>query len=132
MDYELFIVRVFVTDWDRALRFYTETLGIPTAYRSDEMGWAQLETGEAQLALERVAPDDAEGRSLVGRFLGVTLQVSDIEATHATLVERGVDFLEPPAKQPWGGTIAHLRDPDGNVLTLLGSPAASEQEGTAP
>ena len=121
MDYKLSTVRVFVTDWDRALRFYTETLGIATVFRSDEMGWAQLATGEAELALERVDPDDDEARDLVGRLVGLSLQVADIEATYKTLIERGVEFQAPPEKQPWGGVLAHLRDPDGNVITLLGS-----------
>jgi hypothetical protein len=31
---------------------------------------------------------------------------------------RGVDFVGPPEKQPWGGVLAHLRDPDGDILTL--------------
>ena len=122
MDYKLFAVRVFVSDWDRAVRFYTETLGIPTTFESEEMGWAQLATGEGQLALERLAPDDAEAPELIGRYVGVSLEVADIEATYKTLVERGVEFLAPPETQPWGGVLAHLRDPDGNVITLLGSP----------
>ncbi len=120
MDYKLFAVRVWVTDWDRALRFYTETLGIPTTFRGDDMGWAQLATGEGQLALERVEPGDKESEALVGRYVGVSLQVEDIHATHKTLVDRGVEFTTPPTKQPWGGVLAHLKDPDGNVLTLLG------------
>jgi hypothetical protein len=33
---------------------------------------------------------------------------------------RGVEFLSPPERQPSNGTLAHLRDPDGNILTLLG------------
>ncbi len=119
--YRLDLVRVFVTDWARAIRFYTETLGMPTTFRSDEMGWAQLATGEGQLALERADPKDPEGRELVGRFVGVSLQVSDIWTTHRVLLARGVEFVAPPEKQPWGGVLAHLRDPDGNVLTLLGS-----------
>jgi predicted enzyme related to lactoylglutathione lyase len=121
MEYRLFAVRVFVTDWERAVHFYTETLGIPTTYRNDDMGWAQLATGRGQLALERVTPDDEETRDLVGRFVGVSLEVPDIELTYKTLVERGVEFLAPPEKQPWGGMLAHLRDPDNNVITLLGS-----------
>ncbi|MCG8592358.1 MAG: VOC family protein [Proteobacteria bacterium] len=121
MDYKLFAIRVFVRDWERAVRFYTETLGMPLAYRSDELGWAQLATGECQLALERAAPDDEESQALVGRFVGVSLQVSDIQATVATLQERGVEFAGLPEAQEWGGVLAHLRDPDGNVLTLLGS-----------
>lgn len=122
-EFTLRVVRVFVTDWERAVRFYTQTLGIPASFRSDEMGWAQLATGEGELALELARPDDAEARDLVGRFLGVSLQVPDLDATYARLVERGVEFLEPPARQAWGGVLAHLRDPDGNVVTLLGPPA---------
>jgi predicted enzyme related to lactoylglutathione lyase len=121
MGYKLFAVRIFVTDWDRAIRFYTETLGMRATYRNDEIGWAQMATGEGQLALERVDPSDQESKALVGRFVGVSLQVPDIPATYKILVERGVEFVAPPEKQPWGGVLAHLRDPDGNVLTLLGS-----------
>lgn len=121
MDYELCAVRVFVSDWERAIRFYTETLEMPAAFRSDEMGWAQLATGRARLALERVDPDDAEARDLVGRFVGVSLEVADIHDAYARLTERGVAFESPPEKQPWGGVLAHLKDPDGNVRTLLGA-----------
>jgi predicted enzyme related to lactoylglutathione lyase len=120
VEYKLFAVRVFVTDWDRAIRFYSETLGMPVAFRSDEIGWAQMATGEGQLALERVDPSDQEGQALIRRFVGVSLQVSDILMTYQTLAERGVEFLAPPEKQSWGGMLAHLRDPDGNILTLLG------------
>ena len=122
MDYKLFVVRIFVRDWERAIRFYTETLGIPTTFRGDDMGWAQLATGEANLALERVNPDSEE-QDLVGRFVGVSLTVDDIHKTYETLKERGVEFTGPPAKMEWGGTLAHFKDPDGNVLTLLDSPS---------
>jgi len=120
MGFELAVVRIFVSDWERALRFYTETLGIPASYRSDEYGWAELDTGSARLALERVAPDDAEGRSLTGRFIGVSLRVDDVDATYVALSKRGVEFPGIPREQPWGGILAHLRDPDGNILTLVG------------
>lgn len=121
MEFKLYAVRVFVSDWERALAFYTETLGIPTAFASAEMGWAELDTGEGKLAIERAT--DAEGLELAGRFVGVSLAVDDIDATYQTLRARGVEFLAPPGKQPWGGVLAHFKDPDGNVLTLLGAPS---------
>ena len=121
MNYTLNAVRVFVTDWERSLEFYSKTLGMPVSLATPEIGWAELDTGEAHLALERVDPKDKEAVALVGRFVSVSLQVDDIQDLYETLVSRGVDFVEPPEKQPWGGTLAHFRDPDGNVLTLLGS-----------
>jgi predicted enzyme related to lactoylglutathione lyase len=134
MDFRLIVARVFVRDWPRAVAFYRDTLGIPVAYESEEFGWAQLATGEAQLALERFTPETPERGStaaneeeqLVGRFLGVSLAVSDIDASYRELTSRGVSFLAPPERMPWGGVLAHLRDPDGNVLTLVGRRPALE------
>ena len=120
MNYKLYAVRIFVSDWDRALEFYRDTLGMPVAFESADLGWAQLDTGECTLAVERSDPEDPETKDLVGRFVGVSLQVPDIDVTYEELLGRGVRFDSPPEKQSWGGTLAHFRDPDGNVLTLLG------------
>ena len=51
--------------------------------------------------------------------MGVSLRVDDIAAAYEELRSRGVEFETPPEKQPWGGTLAHFRDPCGNVLTLF-------------
>lgn len=118
MDYRLAFVRVFVSDWPRAIRFYTETLEMTPTLITD--GWAQFATGQAQLAIEQTDPVDPESVESVGRFIAVSLEVDDIDAAYETLTRRGVAFLAAPERQPWGGTLAHLRDPDGNVLTLLG------------
>ena len=121
MDYKLSAVRIYVTDWEKSLEFYSDVLEMPVVFAGAEMGWAELDTGEAHLALERINPADAEAADLVGRFVSVSLQVDDIRATYEILKSRGVDFLAAPEKQPWGGVLAHFRDLDGNVLTLLGS-----------
>jgi predicted enzyme related to lactoylglutathione lyase len=120
VDYKLYGVRAFVTDWEKTLEFYSETLGMPIAFAGPEAGRAELDSGAAHPALERVDPSDAEAADLTGRFVAVSLQVEDIQATYEELATRGVEFLGPPEEQPWGGVLAHLRDPEGNVLTLLG------------
>ena len=120
MDFKLYAIRVYVTDWAGAIHFYTEVLEMPVAYRNDDIGWAELGTGDAKLALEKLDPNDAETQTLVGRHVGVSLQVKDIDSTYATLVNRGVDFKSPPEKQPWGGSLAHFFDHERNEITLLG------------
>lgn len=120
MDYELRVVRVFVSDWDRALTFYTETLGMKAVFADADMGWAELDTGSAHLALERIDPADGESAELLGRFVGVSLAVDEISFAYESLRSRGVHFEAPPESQPWGASLAHFRDPDGNVLTLIG------------
>jgi lactoylglutathione lyase len=84
------------------------------------MGWAQFKVGDCFLGVERVAEGDVMHEPLMGRFVGVSLQVENIEDVHRELVERGVAFVSSPEKQPWGGVLAHFKDPEENVLTLLG------------
>ena len=84
------------------------------------MGWAEYDLGGPCLGIERVSADDEEGSALIGRFLGISLRVEDIEATYARLKDAGVPFAQPPERQSWGGALAHFQDPDGNTLTLLG------------
>ncbi|MCS5635485.1 MAG: VOC family protein [Myxococcota bacterium] len=132
MEYSLILVRVFVSDLERSIAFYTKALGMELDTRTDDMGWAELSTGACNLALEQLDPQAASGpgeddESLVGRFVGVSLSVPDVYARYEDLMNRGVEFLGPPEVMPWGGVLAHFRDPDKNVLTLVGLPRADDQ-----
>jgi predicted enzyme related to lactoylglutathione lyase len=110
-------VRIFVGDLDRARRFYREVLELDEKSVAPE--FAVFDLDGRDIILEAVAHDDPE-RELVGRLLAVSFAVDDIDGAYRNLVARGVSFPEPPMTQPWGGTLAFPRDPDGNVLTLVG------------
>lgn len=118
--YKLYAVRIFSFNWEASLEFYRDVVQFPVVFADADMGWAQFELGSAHLGLERCNPDDEESSELVGRFVGASIEVKDVQERYQDLVARGIEFLAPPAQQPWGGTLAHFRDPDGNVLTLLG------------
>lgn len=85
MDYRLDVVRIFVTDWERSLAFYSETLRMPIAFARADAGWAELDTGAARLALERIDPNDQETVGLAGRFMAVSLQVENVHAAYEEL-----------------------------------------------
>ncbi len=115
-------VRIFVSDFERSFEFYAKSVGMEQDF-SDNSTWAQFHAGDdISLAIELCAPDRVEcGSKLVGRFSGVTLCVDDIAKAFTEMRARGVEFTSEPMTQPWGGTIAIFRDPDGNVLTLMES-----------
>ena len=119
MEFELYAVRVFVENWDRSIEFYENTLELECVFKDADMGWGQFKVGGSHLGIERVT-DDSEMASLVGRYVGISLMVQDIDQAYEELVAKGVQFTAPPEKQSWGGVFAHMQDPDGNVLTLLG------------
>ena len=117
---ELYAIRIFVRRWPEACAFYRDALGLKERFRNDEIGWAEYGIGGPCFGIERVEPGDAEGAAMVGRFVGVSLRVDDIDAVYQALQGKGVAFTAAPEKQPWGGSLAHFKDPDGNILTLLG------------
>lgn len=121
MTYKLYLIRVFTQKWEESLAFYRDVIGFPVTFSDADMGWAQFDLQTAGIGLERLAPDDDEAADLVGRFVGASIEVENIDAVYAELTAKGVSFLGAPEQQPWGGKLAHFRDPDGNVITLLGS-----------
>lgn len=113
-------VRIFVTDLKKSIDFYTNVLGMEIDF-TDNVNWAQFHSGpEVSLAIEQASPEHMEfGTKMVGRFVGVTLMVDNIKETYERLLDKGVEFPGAPVKQAWGGTLAHLKDLDGNVLTIM-------------
>ena len=116
----MYAQRVFSYRWSKSVSFYKETIGLPLKFESDEMGWAEFDLGGVSLAVERQNPNDEESKSLVGRFVGISIRVDDMEAVYQELLKKGVEFDGAPENQEWGGVLAHFKDPDGNTLTLLG------------
>ena len=112
---QLAYVNVFVRDLDRATEFYRDTLGLPLQYASPEHGYASFAAGGVRLGIAVPGPEQAE---FVGRHTGVGLEVADLEAEHVRLSGLGVRFTMPPTKQPWGGFMSLVADPDGNVFYL--------------
>jgi predicted enzyme related to lactoylglutathione lyase len=114
-------VGIPVGDQDRALAFYTEKLGFEIA-TDQPMGpgqrWIELRIGVSQTRVVLFTPEGHEDR--VGTFFNGSLACDNVEATHRQLVKRGVEFVEPPTRQPWG-TFAKFRDPDGNTFVLSSS-----------
>ena len=118
MDARVWYVNIFVTDFDRAVTFYQQTLGLPLRFREEQFGYASFKTEGAGLALARVDPNAHNAAELVGRHTGVGLGVPDIDAAYKELAAKGVHFTMPPTKQPWGGVLALFADSEGNILYL--------------
>ena len=108
-------VNVYVSDLDRSVEFYEQTLGLEKQFADASFGYASFEAGPIRLGLAEV---EAGQESLLGRHTGVGFSCEDLDADHARLEAAGVKFSMAPEKQPWGGYMALLDDPDGNVFYL--------------
>ena len=115
-------VIVVVHDLERAVRFYTDVLGLRLGHRSG--AYAQFDTGTTRLALYT--------REEMAITLGMSLKppaedapafelgfkVLDVNAAFTELVARGALPVTPPTDRPWGQRTAYVRDPDGHLIEL--------------
>jgi predicted enzyme related to lactoylglutathione lyase len=118
MTVRLWYATVYVKDFPRALAFYRDVLGLPLRFADDKFGFASFATPGAGFTVAKIDDADAEQRKLVGRHTGLAFGVDDLDKTYADWRARGVAFPLPPTQQPWGGRLAQLADPEGNLLTL--------------
>lgn len=108
-------VNIFVSDLTKAIAFYQGKLGLQLQFSSSEHGYASLSAGAVRLGIAVPGQDEMQ---LIGRHTGVGLEVTDLASEHNRLTELEVRFTMPPTRQPWGGFMALIADPDGNVLYL--------------
>lgn len=48
-----------------------------------------------------------------------SIEVSNVQGLFEEFKAKGAEFAQPLAKQAWGGTDFHVRDPDGNVISFV-------------
>ncbi len=110
-----------VSDQDRAIEFYVETLGfekrLDVPFGNGDR-WVEVAPGDAvtTVALAPPPPSTSAGN----RETGIGLQTDDIDAYHAELTAKGVDV--DPEVSRMGDPVPPLfwlRDPEGNVLMVV-------------
>lgn len=104
-------------DQERALKFWTETMGfkVLTDQPMGEQRWIELDIPGAQTRFVLFTPEGHEDR--IGTFFNGAFGCDNVEYTYDKLKAKGVDFTTPPTRQPWG-TFCMFRDPDGNSFVL--------------
>lgn len=122
---------VYVVDQERAKAFYTEKLGyeVREDARLGDFRWltvgpkTQPEHCLVLMALKPTQWMDADTiatlKGLVegGKLGGGVLSCDDIDRTYEELKARGVEFVSPPTKMPYG-VEAVFRDDSGNFFSL--------------
>lgn len=119
-------VVVRVDDFDQAVQFYRDTLGLTELAAFQGAGDARviiLDAGRATLELanpEQVALiDTVEVGQPVSPHIRLAFEVSDAERMTETLVAGGAVSIAPPTTTPWNSLNSRLAAPAGLQLTLF-------------
>jgi predicted enzyme related to lactoylglutathione lyase len=107
-------VCVPTADFDAAVAFYGDVLGLPCIDRYGKMPGAEFQAGNLTLA---VMDAKAFGQEFRPNALPIALQVDDVAVAREQLEAAGVEFIT----DIFDSGVCHqaiFRDPDGNPLGL--------------
>jgi lactoylglutathione lyase len=116
---------LFVSDVERARRFYRDQLGLEQVHESG--GRVGLQCGATRLLLHPT--EDAERGAW---NVELYFQVEDVDECVARMRGQGVGVLLEPSDEPWGERNAGVLDPDGYPIYLTQSLADSWVGSTPP
>ena len=116
---------VTVDDFEAALAFYRDTLGLEPRdmWVGEGTRGALLEAGRATLELfdegQAAMVDEIEVGRRVAGTVRIAFEVDDSRAVSERLVEAGAELLGGPVETPWHDVNVRLVAPDGMQLTLF-------------
>ena len=120
-------------DYDAALAFYRDVLGMPVeeAYEADgDARVTILGAGRATLELANPAQkryiDEVEVGRQVAPHLRVAFEVADAQGVTQDLVDGGADLVAAPRETPWRSLNARFNAPAGLHVTVFQELGPSE------
>ncbi|MFE2097329.1 MULTISPECIES: VOC family protein [unclassified Streptomyces] len=121
---ELAQVRLLVTDFAACYHFYAEVLGLKPQSGATEGPYEKFSphAGSAGIALQDRAMMaeilNELGEPTNGHRSLVVLRVDDLDAYCEQITSRGATLLHGPAPMTDRMRVAHLKDPEGNLVEL--------------
>ncbi len=109
---------IVVTDLDKAVRFFTEVVGLKLLTRADEWGWAELggEDGGSELG---IALAGMETHVKPGQNAIMTFTVADILQSKSEMSKKGVKLIGDIIEVPGHVKMQYFQDGDGNLFQLV-------------
>jgi catechol 2,3-dioxygenase-like lactoylglutathione lyase family enzyme len=102
----------FRSEEPAASQEFYEALGFELAMDMDWIAtFVSSANSTAQVTLIREDPS--------GFHPDATIEVEDVDAVHAKVVEGGYDVVYGPADEPWGARRFFVRDPNGALLNVM-------------
>ena len=126
-------------DYDDAVRFYRDVLGLPEQEAFEGDGGARvaiLDAGRATLEIaspaQKLMIDEVEVGRPVAPKLRVAFEVPDGAAATEALVAAGAELIAPPTQTPWRSLNSRLDAPAGLHITLFEELEPLEERAARP
>ncbi len=120
------IPSIRVTDIDRVIAFYTDTLGFELLRNMPEEGNFAVGRDDSRLMIEVASAgfySPAYNEAIAERAgtpsaTALYMEAKDLDELYARVNAEGVTVVDPLAERPWGQFEFTIADPEGNWLTF--------------
>ncbi len=112
---------LWTDDLEKMFHFYNDTMRLPLHARHDDFIAFEF-GGFREFRFNLGLHGEVQGMSRDPYRVMANFGVDDIDQEYQRLLKEGVEFIRPPEQEHWGGWVATLKDPDGNILQLLQLP----------
>lgn len=119
-------VVVEADDFNAAIAFYRDALGLPEQAAFESAGGARvaiLEAGRATLEISNPAQvrmiDDVEVGRRVAPKIRLAFEVTDADGVTRTLADAGATVIAPPTETPWHSLNSRLDAPAALQITVF-------------
>ena len=102
------------TSLAEATAFYVDVLGLQVVM---DLGWIVTLSDPARPDVQLSLMTHDETAAVVPV---ASIEVDDVDAAYALALSRGAEVVHPLTDEPWGVRRFFVRDPDGNVVNVLG------------
>ena len=121
------MVTIVVDDYDRAIEYYTKSLGFTLtqdSVLSPEKRWVTIAPGDAgaSILLAKAATEEQKAHigNQTGGRVGFFLNTDNFDADYARMQLAGVDFVDEPRIEEYGKVIVFV-DLYGNKWDFIGA-----------
>jgi lactoylglutathione lyase len=122
---------LYVDEVSAVVDFYRRAFGLELRFFDEELGFAELDTGSATLAIaahslgEMLMPE-AYARPAAGQPAGfeIAFLTDDVPAAFAKAIAEGASPITAPRRMPWGLEVAYVRAPEGTIIGFSEPPPA--------
>jgi CreA protein len=110
------VISIGVSDLDRAIEWYKDTLGLELVYKLDQYGWCEMSTATKHVTIGLGQNEDLKTGGATPTF-----GVLDIDAARKHLESKDVRFDGDTYEIEGMVKLATFYDPDGNSFMLAQS-----------
>jgi predicted enzyme related to lactoylglutathione lyase len=118
-----------VQDFKKAIKFYTEVVGLKLVESNEEWGWAELEGKDGGIRLGIGQYREEESPVKPGHNAVLTFTVQNVDAASKEMEKKGATLVGEVCEVPGHVRMQMIKDSEGNFIHIVEHLPASEPAG---